>query len=43
MKKTLELKISGMTCASCVLHIETDLKELDGVEDAIVNLPLKKV
>ncbi len=40
--KTIQLKITGMTCASCVLHIETDIKELDGVEEAVVNLPLKK-
>ncbi len=42
MNKTIQLKITGMTCASCVLHIETDLKELDGVTEAVVNLPLKK-
>ena len=42
MKKTINLKIIGMTCASCVLHIENDLKGLEGVEDAVVNLPLKK-
>ena len=40
--KTIHLKITGMTCASCVLHIETDIKELDGVKEAIVNLPLKR-
>ncbi|MCK5603092.1 cation-translocating P-type ATPase, partial [Candidatus Pacearchaeota archaeon] len=40
--KTINIKINGMTCASCVLHVETDLKELDGVEEAVVNLPLKK-
>ncbi len=39
--KTIRLKITGMTCASCVLHIENDLKELDGVKEAVVNLPLK--
>lgn len=39
--KTIQLKITGMTCASCVLHIETDIKELKGVEEAVVNLPLK--
>lgn len=39
--KTIQLKITGMTCASCVLHIETDLKELDGVKEAVVNLPMK--
>ncbi len=40
--KIINIKINGMTCASCVLHIETDLKELDGVKEAVVNLPLKK-
>ena len=39
--KTINLKITGMTCASCVLHIENDLKELDGVSEAVVNLPMK--
>ena len=40
--KTIQLKITGMTCSSCVLHIENDLKDLDGVSEAVVNLPLKK-
>ncbi|MBT5016931.1 heavy metal translocating P-type ATPase [Candidatus Peregrinibacteria bacterium] len=40
--ETIKLKITGMTCASCVLHIENDLKDLDGVTEAVVNLPLKK-
>jgi len=39
--KTINLRITGMTCASCVLHIENDLKKLDGVKEAVVNLPLK--
>jgi len=39
---TIHLRITGMTCASCVLHIETDIKELDGVKEAVVNLPLKR-
>ena len=30
-----------MTCASCVLHIENDLKKLKGVSEAAVNLPLR--
>ena len=30
-----------MTCASCVLHIENDLKKINGVKEAVVNLPLK--
>ncbi len=34
------LDISGMTCASCVAHIEGALKELDGVTKAVVTLAL---
>lgn len=41
MNKTIQISINGMTCASCVLHIETDLKELEGVSEAVVNLPMK--
>lgn len=41
MKESINLNISGMTCSSCVLHIESDLKAVDGIEDAVVNLPLK--
>src|SRR3972149_6309106 len=36
----LTLPISGMTCASCVDHVEGALKELRGVQDAVVNLGL---
>ncbi len=32
------IKITGMTCASCVKAIEAALKDLDGVEDVSVNL-----
>ncbi|MBU1682438.1 cation-translocating P-type ATPase, partial [Patescibacteria group bacterium] len=42
MNKTIQLEITGMTCASCVLHIENDLKEFEGVEEAVVNLPMKR-
>ena len=42
MNKTIQIKITGMTCASCVLHIENDLKDLKGVKDATINLPLKR-
>lgn len=34
----LTLEVRGMTCASCVAHVEGALKELPGVEDANVNL-----
>ena len=32
------LQITGMTCASCVAHVERALRELPGVSQAIVNL-----
>ena len=32
--------VSGMTCASCVDHVEGALKELRGVQEAVVNLGL---
>jgi len=35
--KTINLKITGMTCSSCVRHIENDLKELPGVHHVAVN------
>jgi len=34
----ITLPIEGMTCASCVLRVERALKNIDGVQDAIVNL-----
>ena len=36
----LTLDVRGMTCASCVDHVEGALKELSGVQDAVVNLGL---
>ena len=38
--RTLELEITGMTCASCVNRVEKKLGRLDGV-DASVNLALE--
>ncbi len=37
-KKKVELKISGMTCASCASTIEKSLLNLKGVSKALVNL-----
>jgi Cu+-exporting ATPase len=37
-KKKVELKVSGMTCATCATTIEKSLLDLEGVEDAQVNL-----
>src|SRR5215207_945757 len=35
---TLDLGVSGMTCASCVARVERALKKVPGVTDATVNL-----
>ncbi len=36
--KQVTLPISGMTCASCVVHVEHGLKSVAGVQNATVNL-----
>ena len=36
--KQLTLPITGMTCANCVATVERNLKRLDGVDSAVVNL-----
>src|SRR5579859_3513871 len=36
--KTITLPITGMTCANCVATVERNLKKLDGVQSAAVNL-----
>ena len=36
--KQVTLPISGMTCAACVMHVEGGLKDVHGVENAMVNL-----
>ncbi|HEX5943812.1 MAG TPA: heavy metal translocating P-type ATPase [Anaerolineales bacterium] len=38
----LALPISGMSCASCVSHVEGALKELQGVTNVVVNLATNK-
>lgn len=37
--KTVKLKITGMTCASCSNHVAKTLKELDGVLEQKVEYP----
>lgn len=37
-KKTNRLKISGMTCASCVAGVERAINRVDGISDVSVNL-----
>ncbi len=36
--KQLTLPITGMTCANCTASVERNLKKVDGVENAVVNL-----
>src|SRR5262245_2352197 len=36
--KQLTLPITGMTCTNCVATVERNLKKLDGVNTAVVNL-----
>jgi Cu+-exporting ATPase len=36
-KEKIKIKLSGMTCASCALKIETKLKNLSGVSSSVVN------
>ncbi len=36
--KTVKLKVAGMTCNHCVMHVENALKELSGVKTAKVDL-----
>jgi Cu+-exporting ATPase len=36
--KQIVLPITGMTCANCVATIERNLKKVDGIQEAVVNL-----
>lgn len=38
MSKEIRLSISGMSCAGCVAAVENSLREVTGVEEAMVNL-----
>jgi Cu+-exporting ATPase len=41
-KTTIDLPITGMTCASCVARNERALRKLDGVDEANVNFATEK-
>src|SRR5688572_15636203 len=41
-EERIELKISGMTCASCVARVERALKTVPGVVNATVNLATER-
>ena len=36
--KTSKFNITGMTCSSCVSHVEKAVKKLDGIKNVNVNL-----
>ena len=38
----VQLDIEGMTCASCVAHVEKGIKNVDGIDMASVNLATEK-
>ncbi len=40
--KKLKLTIAGMHCASCASNIERRLKKVSGVQEASINLIMKK-
>jgi P-type Cu+ transporter len=40
--ETIELGVGGMTCASCVAHVEKALKDVPGVLEASVNLATER-
>ncbi|MGC9349648.1 MAG: heavy metal translocating P-type ATPase [Anaerolineae bacterium] len=41
-RQQLDLKVQGMTCASCVNHVHKALSEVQGVSDVNVNLATEK-
>ena len=41
-KKLITVSVEGMTCASCVAHVEGALKDVPGVAEAQVNLATEK-
>ena len=38
----LNLRVTGMTCASCVASVESIVSKLEGIDSVRVNLPLEK-
>jgi Cu+-exporting ATPase len=41
-RETLELPVTGMTCAACVVRVEKALKKVEGVENVTVNLATER-
>jgi Cu+-exporting ATPase len=38
MDKNMKFQVNGMTCASCVNHVEKAIKKVEGVTNVSVNL-----
>ena len=38
----LNIRVTGMTCASCVASVESIVSNLEGIDSVRVNLPLEK-
>src|SRR5512143_4109484 len=41
-EREISVPVGGMSCASCVAHVEKALKELPGVSHVVVNLATNK-
>ncbi len=41
-EQKVTIPVEGMTCASCVAHVEHALSEIPGVNDVAVNLATEK-
>lgn len=42
INESVDIKVEGMTCASCVMNVDKVLRKLNGVKNAVVNLSLAK-
>ena len=43
VKNQFSFDVEGMTCASCVARVEKELKKVENIEQATVNLATEKV
>ncbi|MGC8945931.1 MAG: heavy-metal-associated domain-containing protein, partial [Anaerolineae bacterium] len=41
-EQRISIPVRGMTCASCVAHVEGALRGVDGVEEVAVNLATER-
>lgn len=36
-------KIKGLDCANCAMHLENEIKEIEGIENAVINFMTEKL